>query len=49
MAARFPQIATEGDGTRPIVGFLFIGGEHQMLHTAPVAAELARGDACGSG
>ena len=26
---------------RPRVGFLFLGGAHQMLHMAPVAAELA--------
>ena len=26
----------------PSVGFLFVGGEHQMLHIAPVAAELVR-------
>lgn len=31
---------------RPQVGFLFMGGSHQMLHMAPVAAELGRsGDA----
>ena len=27
---------------RPAVGFLFVGGRHQMLHMAPVAAELQR-------
>lgn len=31
---------------RPQVGFLFIGGPHQMLHMAPVAAELARQGTC---
>jgi len=25
----------------PTIGFLFLGGAHQLLHTAPVAAELA--------
>ncbi|HWI86093.1 MAG TPA: glycosyl transferase [Sphingomonas sp.] len=27
---------------RPAIGFLFVGGLHQMLHIAPVAAELLR-------
>jgi len=30
----------------PKVGFLFIGGQHHMLHLAPVAVELARERAC---
>lgn len=30
----------------PRVGFLFLGGAHQMLHIAPVAAELARMGGC---
>lgn len=34
-----------GDAT-PRVGFLFIGGEHQMLHMAPVAAAMLRMGDC---
>lgn len=30
----------------PAVGFLFIGGAHQILHSAPVAAELLRAGGC---
>jgi hypothetical protein len=29
-------------GTPHSIGFLYVGGAHQLLHTAPVAAELAR-------
>ena len=41
-SARRPPIAAP----LPRVGFLFIGGAHQMLHMAPVAAELARRGGC---
>lgn len=37
---------TDERSARPRVGFLFIGGAHQMLHMAPVAAELARQQTC---
>ena len=30
-------------GRKPRIGFLFLGGEHQVLHMAPVAAELDAG------
>ena len=47
MAARYMEaVDRRDDAAPPRVGFLFIGGAHQMLHTAPVAAELARAGAC---
>lgn len=45
MGSRAFERDVTGTG-RPTVGFLFNGGDHQMLHMAPVAAELARQGTC---
>jgi len=41
-----PDLSVPSGTEPPRIGFLFIGGQHQMLHMAPVAAELATGGRC---